>query len=228
MNTPRSSIHNIIPGSFSLNYELICEYFINNSEWRLEINKSSNDLNFISVTLLLLNSQQCTASPTISQTNIPTTSGSSSRSESNPEKFIQYLEKSNSKLIQNLNLKLKLYLFNSELTEIFERNSIECQIDLKKIISSSQIIKTLNRSQRSILIDRFRIDKFCKIKDLLRWLNKRKSDDFCLISEFKFYSEREQLEGNVNLEKVHIWILKIGLNTNYAILIAVSARRHHF
>ena len=164
-----------LPTSLSLQSELICDYFLNNSLWRLEINKSSSDLNFISVNLLMLN-------------NLATFSDKS-RVDANLLALCQNCDKLN--INAQLKLKLKFYLFNDYMNDIFEKQAIETYIDLKKFLGTLafNLFKQTSNKNKPKLIEKFTIDKFCKIKDLLKWLNKRKSDDFCLLTEFKIYSE---------------------------------------
>lgn len=155
----------LLPSSYSLNFELACDYLVNNSQWRLEINKSSNDLNYISLSALLLMTNQ-----------------SQSHLDSSILKSLEQNETANN---SKLTLKIKFYILNDKMNQVFEKDSLETNLDLSKLL-------VLKQNKKTNLINRFQIDKFCQIKTLLKWLNNFKSDDFWLISEFKLYTQTQQ------------------------------------
>ena len=172
--------------SFLLHSELVCDYFLNNSLWRLEISQSTTDLSYVSVNLLLFNNIS-------TFTDKPITS-----IDTNLVTLCKNCEQLN--LTTQLKLKLKFYLFNGEMNDIYNRQTFETNIDLKKFLSSLEfsLFKQTSNKSKPRLIEKISIDKFCPINDLLKWLNKRNSNDFSLLVEFKFYSETKasQIDGN--------------------------------
>ena len=64
-------------------------------------------------------------------------------------------------------------------------------------------------------MEKFTIDKLCKIKQLLIWLNERKSTDFCIITEYKVYVtqlECSDSETVLIINYKHAWIIKNWFN----------------
>jgi hypothetical protein len=168
------SKHSILPIPLSLNVDILYDFFLLNSKWRLEINKSSNDLDFISVNAILL---------------------SSNRPAPNNEHLCKILKLAQTHEKQlKLKLKISFYLLNCEMNELYEHHSVEANLDLKKFINLF-VSANLKANRKAKSIEKFKIDKFCKIKELLCWLNERKSDDFCLLAEFKMFA---QLESDSN------------------------------
>jgi len=160
--------HSILPTPLPLNVDILYDFFLLNSQWRLEINKSSNDLDFISVTAILLNSNQ------------------TSPSHEHLCKVLK-LSQTHEKQLQ-LKLNINFYLFNREMNELFARHSVEANLDLKKFINLC-VSANLKANRKAKSFEKFKIDKLCKIKELLCWLNARKSDDFCLLAEFKVFAQ---------------------------------------
>lgn len=101
----------------TLNTEMICNYFLANALWRLELNRSLVDSDYMSINALLSHSSDCNKNNGF----LPI--------------ICQSFEQSN--LMQtNLILKLKVYLLNAEMNELFERQTIEIKIDLKHFFDS--------------------------------------------------------------------------------------------
>jgi hypothetical protein len=172
--------------SVLLHSELACDYFLNNSLWRLEIAQSTSDTSFVCVNLLLFNSFSSFIDKPIE--NI----------DSNLVTLCKNCEQLN--LTTQLKLKLKFYLFNGEMNDIYNKQVYETNIDLKKFISSLAfaLFKQASNKSKPRLIEKISIDKFCPINDLLKWLNGKSSNDFSLLVEFKIYSEAKasQIDGN--------------------------------
>jgi hypothetical protein len=162
--------------------ETIYDFFIKSSVWRLEINKSPNDHNkHISVSVLLLHkhaSQQLEASDYRLLLSI-----------------CQQMEAiSNSGGSAALKLKLKFCLLDETLNELFAKKTIEARINLNKffrslLISTKHGLSLEKRVGSCKLVEKFSIENFCKTKELLCWLNRFKSDDFCLLTEFRLYGQ---------------------------------------
>ena len=172
---------------FPLHSELVCDYFLKNSLWRLEIAQSSSDLSFVSVNVLMFNSLSSFMDKTTSSidTNLLT--------------LCQNCDQLN--LSAQLKLKLKFYLFNNEMNDMYIKQTFETNIDLKKFLGSLAffLFKQTSNKNKPKLVEKFRIDKFCPINDLLKWLNKRNSNDFCLLTEFKIYSETKNNHVDPNI-----------------------------
>jgi len=166
--------------------ELVCDYFLSNSLWRLEIAQSTSDLSFVSVNLLMFNNLSAFIDKPISEI------------DENLLTLCKNCDQLN--LTTQLKLKLKFYLFNSEMNDIYNRHTFETIIDLKKFLNSLafSLFKQTSNKSKPRLIEKFLIDKFCPINDLLKWLNKRNSNDFCMLTEFKVYSETNTsiIDGN--------------------------------
>ena len=156
----------LISASLPLHAEVLCDYFISNSVWRLEINKCLSDFNFISVSVLHLH-------------HLNSNREAAGLIYQNLDKF---------KRNTNLFIKVKINLFNAEMNEIYQRQAIEIKVDFEKFFTSLLSMEE-STSKSTKLVERFSLDKFCKIKELLHWLNKSKSTDFCLMCEFKVYNQ---------------------------------------
>jgi hypothetical protein len=183
-----------------LNYELQSDYFLKSSLWRLEINKSSSDPEYLAINVTLIREGYPLIEKFISNPRC-------SDEKANICQQQQQQQQQNHQQSQNLYLKLKLYLLNGDMNELFESQLFETKIDLKKFFSNSKsgvragngeqnnneqhstaaFLHKSDEQRRQRLIEKYSIDRFCKTKDLLRWLNKRGSDDFCLLAEFKLY-----------------------------------------
>ncbi len=123
---PLPELNNSTP--LPIRNQLLTDYFLSHSQWRLEISKSENDSDSLSVSLQLAHSIQ-----PIDQ-----------------EKELNFLTDFN----LNLTMKLRFYLFNSELTDIFARNkSVEIDLSLDKFFNS--LTKTVNCSTKTILVEQF-------------------------------------------------------------------------
>lgn len=75
-------------------------------------------------------------------------------------------------------------------------------------------------------MEKFTIDKLCKIKQLLIWLNERKSTDFCIITEYKVYVtqlECSDSETVLIINYKHAWIIK-----NWFNFLMKSTQQHTF
>ena len=155
-----------------LHAEVLCDYFISNSVWRLEINKCPSDFNFITVNLFLLH-------------HLNSSREAAGLIYQNLDKFRRNT---------NLFIKAKVNLFNAELNDIYQRQTIEIKIDFEKFFTS---LLSIEESNPTRLIERYSLDKFCKIKELLRWLNKSKSTDFCLMCEFKVYNQLDVISSGL-------------------------------
>lgn len=83
----------------------------------------------------------------------------------------------------SIDLKCSFYLMNGELNDTFEKKPLDIEIDLKKFFDTPT-------TGSKFVVDKFVIDKFCRLDDFLIWLNRNKSDDFCLLGNFKLYGSR--------------------------------------
>ena len=168
-STPTRQQTHLISTSLSLQEEIICDHFLNNAMWRLEINKSLNDAESISINIELLH--HLIDLPQVLRNEINT----------------------------SLIIKLKFYLFNSEMNQIFEREYFEVNYEIQKfftnLLKCSEDERTANRTR---LVEKFTVDNFCKINELLRWLDDCKSNDFCLVTEFKIYNQSNKSTRNFN------------------------------
>lgn len=180
----------IIPSSYSLDFELACQYFIKNSAWRLEITKSDKDLNSVKINAILLGIV---------------------KSNSVDEKILRTIEQL-SNLEYELYLKIKFSILNDKLNEIFDKNLLEIKLDLKKCLQQLTLrqSKDFSSSKKTFLIEQFSIDNFFQTKNFLNWLNSRKSDDFCVITEFKLYRKslskpnetpKSKIKSRLNIDK---------------------------
>ncbi|CAF0730443.1 unnamed protein product [Brachionus calyciflorus] len=174
----------ILPSSYSLDFELAVDYLIKNTQWRLEINKSSTDINNVTVSALLFGITD------------------SKPLDSNIFNRLEQLE-TDFELI----LKINFYILNDKMTEVFDNNFLEVKLDLKKSLQQLSLRNTeaFLSTRKNFLIERYQLNNFFQIKNFLNWLNHRKSDDFCLISEFKIY--RKNLNFN-DLPKPKYRVLK--------------------
>lgn len=189
INAEQSKL-SIIPSSYSLDFELACNHLINNSAWRLEIDKSTSDLNYVNINAVLFGFPQ---------------------SKNLDDKIIKTIEKLTYSEY-DLFLKIKFSILNDKINEIFDNNLLEIKIDLKKCLQQLCLRQTEGfvSPKKVFLIERYSIDKFFHIKNFLNWLNGRKSDDFCVITEFKLYRKnlskakevsRSKLKPRVLIEK---------------------------
>lgn len=125
----KNEINNVAYSShLSLNTEIVCNSFLENALWRLEINRSPLDASHVSLSLILMHAAG----------------------------FMQPYEQTSLQavllLIQqqqhvNLLLKLKFYMFNSEMNDLFEKQTFEIKINLKSFFDS--LFLTCNNSQQS-------------------------------------------------------------------------------
>ncbi len=107
----------------TLNTEMVCNCFLANALWRLEINRSQVDSDFMSINLMLLHSHNIFDKQTnnINHT-LPT--------------VCHNCEQSSLLTQTKLILKLKIYLLNAEMNELFEKQTLEISIDLKCFFQS--------------------------------------------------------------------------------------------
>lgn len=173
-----------IPTSNSINFELACDFFLQNTQWRLELNKCLTDVNFLSLNVLLC----ANLTPTDDAQRLL-------------NRVTQILDNLPDSLANTTNTRLililKCYLFNDKMNDLYpERGKIEIRVDLYKYLKHFRLnlinnMKSSSCRRRQFALDKYSLDKYCRLSELLKWLNDRKSPDFCLLSEFKFYTEVE-------------------------------------
>ncbi len=171
-----------------IQHQLLTDYFLAHSRWRIQMSASASDSEFVSVSLQLSHSIEANQH-----------AGSSHCAAA---------------VSTNLTLKMGFFLFNSDLTDTFVKNTdLKVNFSLGKFFTSLATTDKASPDQ-TVLVESFSnpflvrfwfkfsyfkvlffkgVEKFCRLRDLLGWLNSQKSADFCLISELKFYKDRQQL-----------------------------------
>jgi hypothetical protein len=114
----KSQLTNDINISYSslltLNTEILCNHFLTNALWRLELNRSVKDSSCLSFSTILVHA--------ITNNN------------HNNNLDVIYINS----LLSNTNLilKMKIFLLNTEMNDLFEKKAIEIKIDLKSFFQS--------------------------------------------------------------------------------------------
>jgi hypothetical protein len=163
--------------------EIICDYFLDNSNWQLELNINEyfdNPNEFVSIHATLLASNK-SSNKIIEQLKI--------------EKIKSIFQDTGLLLI-----KLKFYILDAKFENIFQQKTIENEVKIFDLIQSSIDFK--NRV--------FGIEKYCKLDDLTSWLVKNNnSKDFAFLCEFKIYYKNKNLNKLVlkTLFK-HVWTIR--------------------
>jgi hypothetical protein len=117
----KSQLTNDINISYSslltLNTEILCNHFLTNALWRLELNRSVKDSSYLSFSTILVHA--------ITNNN---------NNNNNLDVIYQNINSLLSKT--NLILKMKIFLLNTEMNDLFEKKAIEIKIDLKSFFQS--------------------------------------------------------------------------------------------
>ncbi len=177
-----------------IQHQLLTDYFLAHSRWRIQMSASASDSEFVSVSLQLSHSIE--ANQHAGSSHCPAAAST------------------------NLTVKMGFFLFNSDLTDTFARNTdLQVNFSLAKFFTSLATTPKCRETDKAspaqtVLVEIFSnsflvgfwrkfsyikvlffkgVEKFCRLRDLLGWLNSQKSADFCLISELKFYKDRQQL-----------------------------------
>lgn len=158
----------LISTSLSVQEEILCDQFLNSAFWRIEFNKSQNDIESISINVELLH-YLIDLPQIVNEVNTNLII-----------KFKFFLINSE----MNEIFERKHFEVNYELKKFFT-----CLVKANK--------EDFNKSPtRTRLVDKFTCENFCKLSKLLKWLDNCKSSDFCLLTEIKIYNQSNQINSN--------------------------------
>ena len=170
--------------------ELICDYFIQNSCWQLELSineyfgmNSSESVScaneYISINAFCL--------PALIASN----------------KIIEQLKLEKFKNFEykgNLLIKLKFYILDAKFENVFDQKTVQREVNIMDLIQSSLDLRNT----------KFSIEKYCKFNELTSWLSKMNSKDFAFLCEFRIYFKNDLKENDLILKTLfkHIWTIR--------------------
>ena len=171
--------------------EIICDYFIQNSCWQLDLSineyihmniienmRFSNE--YISINAICLPST-VTSNKIIDQLKL--------------EKFKNFEYKG------SLLIKLRFYILDAKFENIFEQKTVQKEFHIMDLIQKSFDLSNTT----------FCIEKYCKFNDLTNWLCKMNSSDFAYLCEFRIYFKSELSEESKYTLKTlfkHVWTIR--------------------